>query len=78
MPAGRKTTDPVKCLAKPALADRKSGTKIRDLEGLVDFGERQHLGPFNEVSTGANGLGTDSLRPHIGCQTNSHRGPAYR
>jgi hypothetical protein len=36
------------------------------MEGLVDFGERQNLSPFNEVSTGANGLGTESLRAHIG------------
>jgi hypothetical protein len=66
MPAGRKTTDPAKCLAKRALADRKSGTKSWDLEGLVDFGERQHLSPFNEVSTAADGLGTESMCPHIG------------
>jgi hypothetical protein len=66
MPTGRKATDPAKCLAKPALAHRKSGAKSRDLEGLVNFGERQNLSPFNEVSIGVNGLGTESLHPHIG------------
>jgi len=43
------------------------GNMIWDGQALAAAtGERQYLSQFNEVSTRANGLGTESLRPHIG------------
>jgi hypothetical protein len=67
MPAGRKTTDSVKGLAKRPLADREGGAKSRDLEGLVNFGERQNLSPFNEVPTGIDGQRAERACPNIDC-----------
>ncbi|SHM46281.1 hypothetical protein SAMN05444321_6420 [Bradyrhizobium lablabi] len=41
--------DPVKCLAKGPLADRKGGTQGRNLDRIVDFGERQNFSLFDDV-----------------------------